>query len=223
LPHMPAVVLPPFLARMHQENRRVHALVDCLHWTRPQSAPERDVLARFPELAERTAEGEFGPEKAGKYASPFNPRVRAALCDLLREIGSRYPELDGVVFRCRLPADSVLGYSEAARVAYIRASQLDPLDVVPDGAAAAKVYAEWSQWRAEQMAALVKELSAAFRTVSPKARVGAAGQAGWFQMAAAPQNNFLEDWPAWAAAGSVDEIILEHSWREAGAAEVYSS
>jgi hypothetical protein len=218
-----ADVLSPLIARMHLAGKQVYALVDCLHWTAPGAVPARDVLGKHPELAERTVQDDFGEATGGKYASPFHPRVRSALRELVEELAVRHPDLDGLVLRCRLSSNVLLGYSEAARIASIRARQIDPVDIVPGTGAAGKLHSDWVEWRIGQVAQLVAELSKVFRDRLPRARVAVLGMANLQRLSVASRNNLLEDWLRWAESGAIREVLLEHPWTEQGAGAIYAS
>jgi hypothetical protein len=70
----------------------VFVSLDCLQWVRPGAARDDDVLARHDELAERDTTGGCGSVPvAGKYASPFHPRVRQALVALVEEVVTSDP------------------------------------------------------------------------------------------------------------------------------------
>jgi hypothetical protein len=215
--------LSQLIAGMHLAGKQVYALVDCLHWTAPGAVPARDILGKSPELAERSSQGDFGPADGGKYASVFHPRVRSALRELVRELAVKHPDLDGLVLRCRLPSNVLLGYSEAARVASIRARQIDPVDILPGPGAAGKVHGEWAEWRIGQATQLVVELSGVFKEALPKARVAVLGTANLQRLSAVSRNNLLEDWLGWAETGGIQEVLLEHPWTEPGAGSIYAS
>jgi hypothetical protein len=216
-------VLSVLLAQARQKGKTVYAGINCLHWTKAGAESEGEVLEKHPDLMERNQAGGCGLPAEGKYASPFHPRVREELQNLLREIGSRYPQLDGVVLQCRLPLGSLLGYSETARVAYIRTRQIDPIDIPLTGnEQEMKLAADWFNWRIDQVGSLVKEMSQAFKAARPGGKVAVVGYANWYRLPVGSRNTTLEDWLAWASSGVADEVVLECRWDEAANKNAYA-
>jgi hypothetical protein len=209
-------------ARARARGVDVYLALDCLHWADADTSAADDLLARQPDLAERDHEGGFGRPADGKYASPFHPRVRAALRELVQEVAGRYPAVDGVVLDCRLPPGGVLGYSAAARAAFRTATKQAPpawpLEGGPEGARKA---GPWLAWRTAECTALVRELSSAYRAGAPKGRVAATGPAAWYRAPLPERLAVPMDWLTWAAGGAVDELLLDADWAAAGQKDLY--
>jgi hypothetical protein len=197
----------------HAKGVEVYAFVDALRWSTVGPAGSTGILARHPEMAERDLDGACGEVGAGAYASPCNPKVRAALVSLVSEIGRRYPTLDGLVLRCALPADDLLGYSQAARAAYIQAAGVDPVEIPfgedPDSSSPARA---WAYWPVTQMGALVKALAGAFRQTHAHGEVAVLADALWYRKSMAERNRTLNDWMDWALHCGIDEVILTGPW-----------
>jgi Glycosyl hydrolase-like 10 len=195
----------------------VFVLLDCLQWVRPGAARDDDLLARHDELAERDATGGCGSVPvAGKYASPFHPRVRKALVTLVEEVADRYPDLDGVVLRCGLDSLAVLGFSESARAASIRALQVDPLQLRFDSHAEEDItaVASWLNWRNQQVTELVHDLAAAYRGKNAKGKLVGLGSVNFYRLGLRRKNYSAEDWLNWAKTGSINEVLLEGVWTD---------
>jgi hypothetical protein len=197
------------------KNRQVWGMVDLLKWTGENVETAQDVLAAHPGFEETEADcGCYGTPK-GKFASPFEPQVRSELKNLATEIAASFPELDGIVVRARLSPDAVLGYSDAARAAYIEAKNIDPIDIVlgaPVGSAEEKVAREWIDWRMAQMSSLVGEFSQTLKAKNPKLQVAALADSAWARRSPGQRNTTLEDALQWARNGAIDEIVLEGRW-----------
>jgi uncharacterized lipoprotein YddW (UPF0748 family) len=215
-------LLADLVAQGHRNGKEVYVYLDCFFWTPPGTPDSRDVLLKHGELAERNREGGCGLPAAGKYASPFHPQVRKALHDLIEEIARRYPKLDGVVLRCGLPLGAVLGFSDVSRAAYIRARQLDPLDFADAGDAATALTGEWMNWRTDQVAQVVKDLSTTFKAAVPKGKVLAFGYANWYRLPMDARNATLDDWLTWANRRWIDEVLLDCRWMSPENRDAYS-
>ena len=201
--------LDELLKAAKKRKREVFVSVDLLHWTYPATARERDVLEQHKELAERDREGSCGVPADGKYASPFNPKVRAILKTLIQQTAERFPQADGVLLRCRLPLGTLLGYSDSARATYIRAKQIDPMDIsISEG----NLMTEWVGWRLNQMKSLVTELSSIYKKQNPRGKVACLGYANWYRISLGARNTSLEDWLSWTLGGAVDELVLDCRW-----------
>ena len=187
---------------------------DILHWVHSGTPTKQDVLEKEPQLAEHDIEGTCGQvEPSGKYASPFNPQVRAILRNTVTNLASS-TRTSSLLLRCRLPRTAILGYSDSARLAYINAKSVDPIDIRfgTGDAEEEKLAQDWISWRLASVASLVKSLSTTYKTKKPTGKVAVMGSADWTRMTRGQKNTTLEDWPTWAASGLIDEIVLEGDW-----------
>ena len=197
-----------FIRDAHSKGVLVYGYVDCLRWASVQTAGDPASPAnRFPALVERDDNGDSRVLGDGVYASPFSSGVSSALCRLARSIRAGFPEMDGVVLRCELPASVVLGYAEPTRAAYIAAEGRDPLDIsLASDMADAR---EWAAWRLSQVAGLVARVASDFRGLGTSRRVLAVGSAAWPHQRVGERNATLGDWPAWVGSGAVDGVLLD--------------
>jgi len=195
----------------------VYGIADLLWWAMPGTPPEEDLFVKFPALQELNMEFSCDEAREGKFASPFHPQVWQMLIALGREIGRQYPPLNGLLIQCRLSLHDLLGYSEAARAAYIRAYQVDPVDLdekIRDVKNPAAI-GHWASWRRRTIADLVGAVSRAFRSVNPRGHVAARGIAPYYQFSPARRNMTRQDWLEWAIAGHIDEVLLHANWLDA--------
>jgi hypothetical protein len=202
----------------------VYATLDCLHWGLPGTLPEEDRFLQHPQLQELNWKFSCNSGSEGKFASPFHPQVRQALVNLVREIAARqhppFPPfarggVAGIALKCRLSLQEYLSYSEATRIAFIRAHRMDPIDIAlapkdPDGIRALQTL---TRWRKQQVTDLVGEISRAFKEVRPDGKVAAFGYANLYRWQGRDAPSWLaEDWLSWAVEGHLDELILEGRW-----------
>ena len=201
--------LKKFIQQAHAKNIQVYAYLDCLHWT-PAFAKD-DLLRKFPELAEREDDGDFGQSSNGKYASPFNAQVQAQLLEVVKEAARA--DLDGLLLECRLPLGKpLLAFSDAARQASVAATGIEPIQVDFSNPDTSSSTAKWITWRLQAVSSLVGRLSATFKAQNPQGKVSVVGYARWPRLKLGKQNTMLENWPAWSQAGSVDEVLLQDNW-----------
>jgi len=188
----------------------VYGFVDCLHWKTLDAAPAEDPFVKHPGLAEKDDVGRCGLPSDGTYASPFNPEVASLLVRFVRLSKQQCPHLDGLVLECHLPISTLLGYSDAARLNYISAHGIDPIDLPLYGSPdQMKDVMTWVEWRRQATATLVHQMSAAFREGAPNAPIAAIGRADYYRLQTGVQNTLLEDWLSWLTVGDVSEVILE--------------
>jgi len=124
-----------------------------------------DMLAKQPELMEVNLQRSCNEQEEGRFASPWNPKVRKSLLQLAGEVATKLDMLDGLVLDCRLTPGELLGYSDPARVEFILAQSLDPIDLLLDtDDPEEKRYAEeWYRWRLATVTAFFGDVVEAYR------------------------------------------------------------
>ena len=195
---------------------QTYLALDCLRWVEAPRPEAQDAFVLYPDLAERTLSGTFGRPREGKFASPFNPQVRAELVRLVSEMADKYPNVGGLVLRCELPWGApLLGYSETARADAINGFGVDPANILLGASTGPqKDDAEtWIAWRLYRVNELVEELAQQWKKRRPQSRVAVVGYAGWMALKNGKRNTMLSNWPMWARSSAVDEVILEVKWR----------
>jgi tetratricopeptide (TPR) repeat protein len=202
------------LAAVRPPGIPLYGVFDCLHWTLPGTPPEADLFRDHPDWQELNASYSCNAAADGKYASPFHSEVRAALGQLVEAVAQALPDLEGIVLDCHLSLQDYLTYSEAARVAFIRAHQIDPLDIslAPHDEASYQALHTLERWRLDQVTKLVGALSAAFRRHNPEGKVVGRGFANLYRWRGGKKNWLAQDWLNWAVEGHVDELLLECDW-----------
>lgn len=193
----------------------VYACIDVLLWTRLGTPEQEDIFKEHPELMEKNIEGSCANVPEGKYASPWNEKVREELRNLVSELAQKYPGLRGIVLNCKLSSGQVLGYSEFARAAYIRSKQIDPIDIGYGGEEDTEewqLYREWYQWKRDELGKVVSELGKIFLESNPNARVAVLGNANFYRWKLGIRGMSCADWASWAQGGLVNEVLLMDNW-----------
>ena len=143
----------------------LYGALDLFHWVPLGKASGDDMLAKQPELMEVNLQRTCNEQEEGRFASPWNPKVRKSLLQLAGEVATKLDMLDGLVLDCRLTPGELLGYSDAARVEFILAQSLDPIDLLLDtDEPEEKRYAEeWYRWRLATVTAFFGDVVEAYR------------------------------------------------------------
>lgn len=215
-------VLKRIVRGAQARGKSVFVFIDCLEWGGGTGSPEKSVLGRHPEFVEQSRiEPDLPRDRV--FVSPAHPEVRRMLRTLVADLGERYPELGGMILRCRLDAGTMLGYSNAARDAYIEARRIDPADLDPTREPADARFRDWLGWRDEQGYTLVQELASVCKSKIEGGKVAVMGRADWRRLGWQERNNLLENWPRWIGAGWIDEVLLESRWDEPYLKEDYAA
>ena len=203
----------------------VYGVVDLLQWeqlTAPEPHPFR---VSHPEYFEVDRYGTPGQEADEKYVSLHVPEVRSALLEMVREVGRRFPWLDGLAVRAEWCAQYLRGYSQAQRAAYLRHAALDPMDLtLSDKASEERTrLLDWCRWRQDELTEFVGEVVAAYRAEQPQDRVLAVARGDQYIVDPVRMGCAACDWLAWVRRGLVQGVLLTGRWddpRLAGAWQV---
>lgn len=205
-----------FLREAVKLNLEVYAAFELLQWVRPGATTPKTLFDKHLELQELNAQFGCKGVEEGKFASPFHPEVRKALVQLIGEFAQRYPSVAGIVLNCRLSYGEVLGYSEAARVAYIRAKQIDPIDLILGTGQEEMegLVREWYHWKRDQLSSLVGEIVRAYKAINPHGTVAAVGLANFYRQKLGIRNLTCSDWLHWITEGHLEEVLLDERWSD---------
>jgi hypothetical protein len=151
------------------------------------------LLAARPEWAARTFIGDKVQRNGFYWMSGLNPEVQQFILDLMTEILAY--DVDGIQGDDRLPAMPVTGGYSAAAVAQYRTDH-GGADPPPD-----ERNPDWIQWRADQLTAFAARIRDHVKAVDPNLKVV-------FSPSVWPwsRDNYMQDWPAWIAAGIPDIV-----------------
>ena len=152
------------------------------------------ILAAKPEWAARDRDGALLSKNGFEWMNAFHPEVQTFVLDLVREVAEGY-DVAGVQGDDRLPAQpSTGGYSDVTQQLYAREH---------GGEAPPRAYldSEWLRWRAEKLSAFGRRTYDAVKAIDPDLQVS-------WSPSIYPwgYQNYLQDWPAWAAGGYADQI-----------------
>lgn len=204
--------LAQWIDQAHALGLRFYAGASLLKWWTPLLADPDPTESRV-ELWEVWEEPRGGSARVpdGRFVSPWNPKVHESLVALARELGTRYPALDGFYFEAGLSDTALLGFSDQARLAYIDAVGIDPEDLNGQAQPGSDARSnEWQEWRLAQAGELLRAVIAAYRgpagagkqvlyeTTGPHSSLGRVWQA-----------YSLEDWLPLAVDGQVDGLAFK--------------
>lgn len=190
------------------------AYFNLLQWGCPGQRHSGRVFPHNPDLQELNADQSLRRMVGAEYASPWSPVVAATLRHLIASFTEAIPEAAGVLFDSHLSHGEILGYSKAARTAYINARAIDPLDISlgSQDENAERLAREWCLWREEEMARFVGELAEAYRSARPGGKVYGMGHANYYRWPLGRRNYLLNNWLLWAKQGSIEGVFLEDDW-----------
>lgn len=192
--------LHEFLVEAHRRGIEVEAWLEygfMAGWSGwfPGTSGNGPVLTAHPDWAatDQTGNVRVGDGAGGYFTwlSHQHPDARRFLLDLTAELVDRY-DVDGIQWdRIRYPS-TAFGYDPATVAAYRAAHNNQPPPTNVEHSA-------WKRWRADGLTAFAAEVFQTVKVRRPSVRVTNAP----VPMDTAYQS-FLQDWPAWLAAGSLD-------------------
>jgi uncharacterized lipoprotein YddW (UPF0748 family) len=214
------------LERAHAAGLRVHAWVNVLNLSQHRDGPLLAALGRNAVHVDRRGRSvldypalEIPPPDGAYYKmgtpaiwlDPAAPGVRDYLAATFAELVARYPELDGLhldyirhpdvlpfVPGSRFGVGLDFGYGDTSRARYQQETGLEAPAVSGDSGST-----RWDTWRREQVTALVREIRASARAVSPTLDLSAAV---WCYADRA-YLSMSQDWRGWLADGLLDFAV----------------
>lgn len=219
------------LTEAHKNNIKVLAWINVLSLARNKSA---DILMKFGEgvLTRdqylRTSIRSEEMNESDKYylrddqlfLEPGDSRVVDYIVALIREIITRYPQLDGIhLDYIRYPyiipfvPDSrfidygiMYGYGEKNILRFKEKTGLDPLKIKEKKDA----WLKWDDWKREQITNLVRKISDCIKKYAPSLTLSCAVIPSWERA----YNNAFQDWSLWLEQGIVDYVVLMNYTRD---------
>lgn len=165
----------------------------------PPPANSGHVFVEHPEWLMVNRQGKrMDPSKNHFYAclNPVREDVRAYLVSVVRELATRYPQLDGIHY------DYIRYPSEAGDYSYDKASLADFArrhhDLTP-----ARSPQRWRRWRCENIDRLLGDMRAALKEAAPQMNISAATYAGYKTAV----NAMGQRWLDWGEKGLVDDVV----------------
>ncbi len=183
----------------HAQGIQVHAWMNMLSLSANVDAPllkkyGTSILTRNKERKHKLSDYKIDNQY---FLEPSNRFVRRASLDVVEEIITAYPELDGIQFDyIRYPdVHPFYGYSSDNIVRYKRdKNKLKVVEADPD----------WKQWKRDQVTELLSFLVKKARSINPKIQVSATGCLSY----ARAMHEAMQDWPSWINKGLVDFVTV---------------
>jgi uncharacterized lipoprotein YddW (UPF0748 family) len=152
------------------------------------------ILEAHPSWAARDTSGDILTKNGFRWMNGYDPRVRALLLSLMREVVRNY-EVDGVQGDDRLPAQpSEGGYASITDSLYRadhegEAPPKSPLD------------SAWMQWRADRLSDFAVRVYKEMKSIDPTIQVSWSPSVyPW------SYEEYLQDWPAWIQRDAADMV-----------------
>jgi hypothetical protein len=187
----------------------VYAYIDLLHWEGAGKTvvPRPAVLP----LLERVSDLTPGDSRRyGFYASPFHDDVWASLDGFVKELSRELPEIDGVYLRLEMPSDTFYGYNSQARVASIRATGYDPVDVETarpgDGE---KMQAAIANFRLAHVKKRLQTFCESIRATNERWKIVLVCDPDVATQDLRGQSRSLNDWLSWLNIDGIGEVVYK--------------
>jgi uncharacterized lipoprotein YddW (UPF0748 family) len=158
-----------------------------------------DLAKRHPQWLTKRRDGttaykEGSHERA--WLNPLHPEVQKFVKNLIVEVVRNY-DVDGIQLDDHFGYPFEFGYDDLTVSIYKaehqgKAPPIDPKDV------------EWTNWRANKVTALLKDLFKEIKKVNPRAIISVSPNPQEFS-----KSVFLADWVAWERAGLVEEVLIQ--------------
>ena len=155
------------------------------------------------ELAELDKVGNCVVSAAGTTLSPLSDKSQTKLMK-----NYYLSNVQNMVLKVRLPKNQVWGLSEYSRAQYIFISHKDPLFMHEMNSDSIDMK-EWELWKAKRFQNFVSLLAIDSRKYDRDSVFLVDTD-----ISDKKKTNSGEDWPAWAKAGLMDEVILEGEWEQ---------
>ena len=184
--------LDRILREAHKRDLRVHAWIVALNATPADSSLiERNYIYRNHRdwiTFTRNLTRPPAAENSGHFIDPGIPEVQEHLLNVIGDLLSGYPELDGLHLDYIRYPNSSLGYHPISMSRYNDLREILPL--------------EWNDWRILQITALVEKIRRLVDEVSP----GLILSAAVMQEPASAARYYAQDWKDWLERGLVDYV-----------------
>ena len=156
------------------------------------------LLAKHPDWIGIDSKGGYANYNGSDYyLNAYDPQVRGFFLSLIREVLTKYPDVDGVQGDDRMPAMPVnSGYDAVTSAAYKEATGNDPSPNINNRA--------WTQFRIDILNGFAGEIWDLVKSIKPTAAVCfSPNNYPWCL------NNLMQDWPTWVAEGHADLISVQ--------------
>lgn len=217
--------LKVLIEHAHKQGIEVHAWINTLTLSRNRHAKilsrfgyeilTKDQHGRLPVRQEPGDPLEAYYDKENQlFLEPGDPRVRRHVVDIVKEIASRYPTLDGIHFDyVRYPAAPPFipgsrfnafglsyGYGEQNVLRFKQATKTDPFYLK----GTTEESLRWDAWRRDQITGLLSEASLEARKANRRLKISCAVIPAFERGYASAS----QDWPRWVEENIVDFVVV---------------
>ena len=200
------------IRQAHADGIQVHAWVNLLSLSANSDAPiikkfGREILTQNRKKKRKIDDYKIDDQY---FLEPGDPRVRAELADIIKEIELQYPQLDGIQFDyIRYPdMHPFYGHTEI---------NIQRFKIATGGKTDAEGSVAWKDWKRRQVTELLKLLVAQTRQLRPDIQISTTGCVPY----ARAYYEAFQDWPSWIGSGLVDFVTLMTYPSEFGEFEKY--
>ena len=177
----------------HADSIKVYAWME-YGFAAENSGSGEHILRMRPNWAAIGQGGDVVIKNGFKWMNAFDPSVQNFMMALLKEVVTKYPDLDGIQGDDRLPAlPSECGYNNEVQAQYKKETNADPKDPKTDAA--------WVDWRAAKLNLFAKRIFTELKAIRPNIKISMAPSVYPFS-----KTEYLQDWPTWVKEGWVDMI-----------------
>ena len=158
---------------------------------------EDPLLARHPDWIGIGNQGGYCNYNTDFYLNAFDPDVRAFFLSLMREVLTKYPDVDGIQGDDRMPAmPANSGYDEKTKAAYKAATGNEPSANFESSA--------WFDFRLAILNSFAGDIWELVKGIKPTAAVCfSPNNYPWCL------NKLMQDWPTWVSEGHADLISVQ--------------
>ena len=150
------------------------------------------ILRLKPKWAALGQDGNVAVKNGFKWMNALDPEVQDFMMSLLKEVVTRYPDLDGIQGDDRLPAlPTECGYNPEVLAQYKKETGATPTHPKTD--------VQWVDWRAGKLNQFAKRIYEELKVIRPSLKI--AMSPSIFPFA---KTEYLQDWPTWVQNGWVD-------------------
>lgn len=187
-------VLREIIDAAHADSIKVYAWME-YGFAAENSGFGEHILRLHPEWAALQQDGTVAVKNGFKWMNALDPAVQDFVLSLLKEVVTRYPDLDGIQGDDRLPAlPTECGYNPAVLAQYKKETN----GAIPSHP---KNDPQWVDWRAAKLTLFAKRLYTELKALRSGLKIAMAPSIYPFA-----KTEYLQDWPAWVQNGWVDII-----------------
>jgi uncharacterized lipoprotein YddW (UPF0748 family) len=186
--------LREILDAAHADSIKVYAWME-YGFAAENSGFGEHILRLKPHWAALGQDGAVVVKNGFKWMNALNPEVQDFMMSLLKEVVTKYPDLDGIQGDDRLPAlPTECGYNPEILAEYKKENNgATPTHPKND--------TQWVDWRAAKLSLFAKRIYTELKRIRPTIQISMAPSIYPFA-----KTEYLQDWPTWVQNGWVDLV-----------------